>query len=639
MSELRVIEEILDRTAQRRRWDRAWRGCWRGLLFGALLWIVVLAVYKVLPIPPDSILVAGMAGGLCALAGGLIGGWRRSTPLETARWVESRQALQERLSTALEAASSPTPNEWQLLVIHDAARHAGAVDPQRLLPFHLPKVSRWALLVLVLGAGLGFAPEYRSQAHLQKQADAANIRDTGKQLANLVRQNLKDRPPVLEPTQKAMENVAELGDKLAKVSLTRSEALRDLASATERLSQQQRELGKNPSLKPLERAARETGGGTISPSDLQKQMEALQKALGQTGLDADKLNQLQKDLQKLQQAASGLKDSLGNAAAREQMLEAMSELARQARDLGASLPNLEEAMAALQANQTDLFLKELEQASHDLEKLKQMAKALQQLKQQAAKLGKDLPEQLKHGQAQAAQATLSKMIERLKAGDLTQEEMQKMIEEVTRAIEPGNQYGRVGEFLKEGAQQMGRGQKPDAAQSLAKASEELQRLLDQLADAEALAATLAALDRAQMCVGTCQGWNQYQGPPRAGKGGKPGSGVGTWADESGWTYFNEEAGWDNSNVQRPDTEPRGQTERDDKLNPALDPTRVRGQMSPGSSMPSVTLKGISIKGQSTVDYETAAVAAQAEAQSALNQDQVPRAYRNTVRDYFDDLKK
>ena len=84
---------------------------------------------------------------------------------------------------------------------------------------------------------------------------------------------------------------------------------------------------------------------------------------------------------------------------------------------------------------------------------------------------------------------------------------------------------------------------------------------------------------------------------------------------------------------------RGQTDRDSNLNPSLLPTKVRGQMSPGGPMPSITLKGVSIKGQSTIQYQEAAASAQADAESALNQDQVPRAYQNTVRDYFDDLKK
>jgi hypothetical protein len=127
---------------------------------------------------------------------------------------------------------------------------------------------------------------------------------------------------------------------------------------------------------------------------------------------------------------------------------------------------------------------------------------------------------------------------------------------------------------------------------------------------------------------------------RWGHGGKPGGGVGTWADETGWTYFPDKMEqYDNSDVRRPDMDPRGHTERPDDLNPNLAPTKVRGQMSPGGPMPSITLKGLSIKGQSSVPYQEAAAAAQADAQSALNQDKVPRAYQGAVRDYFDDLKK
>jgi hypothetical protein len=56
-------------------------------------------------------------------------------------------------------------------------------------------------------------------------------------------------------------------------------------------------------------------------------------------------------------------------------------------------------------------------------------------------------------------------------------------------------------------------------------------------------------------------------------------------------------------------------------------------------MPSITLRGVSIKGQSKVDFQEAATAAQSDAQAALSQEQVPRAYQGAVRDYFDDLKK
>ena len=55
-------------------------------------------------------------------------------------------------------------------------------------------------------------------------------------------------------------------------------------------------------------------------------------------------------------------------------------------------------------------------------------------------------------------------------------------------------------------------------------------------------------------------------------------------------------------------------------------------------MPSITLRGVSIKGDSSVQFQEAVNAAQSDARNALNQDEVPRAYRDSVRNYFDDLK-
>ncbi len=111
-------------------------------------------------------------------------------------------------------------------------------------------------------------------------------------LVEFTRQTLEQRRPALEPAQKAVEMAADMGEKLTSAKLTRSEALRDLASVTEKLSQQAKELGQNPALKPLERAAREPGAGTQSAEELQQQMQAMQKALGNAAANGDKLDQL-----------------------------------------------------------------------------------------------------------------------------------------------------------------------------------------------------------------------------------------------------------------------------------------------------------------------------------------------------------
>jgi predicted nucleic acid-binding Zn-ribbon protein len=511
------------------------------------------------------------------------------------------------------------------------------------LPLNLPKVSRWVLVVLVLGAGLGFVPEYRSKSAMQKQADQQNIKETGRLLAELTRHNLEKRPPAFEPTQKSMEAVSALGDQLTKQTLTRSDALKDLANVAEKLKDQLKELGKDPGLKRMEQAARSSSGGdSQTAAGLQKQIDSLQKQLGAPTGAPDALDKLQKNLEKLQQAAKGMadKNSTGSDAERQKLSDSLSALSKQMQSMGLQLPQLDDAINALAANQTDLFLKDLEAATTDLEKMREMAKGLQQLQQQMEKLGKDLAEQLKNGQPEIAQQTLQKMITQLNSANLKQEQLQKILDDVSKAVDPAGNYGKVAEHLKAATGQMKANDKSGAAQSLAAASKELDSLMQQMGDAQELSATLDAMNQASMCIGTGQCWRMCKGPPRAGHGGKPGTGVGTWADENAEWNGESTAGWDNSSVVRPDSEGRGQTDRGDgALNDALKPTKVKGQFTPGGPMPSITLKGVSIKGQSKVDYEQAATAAQSDAESALSQEKVPRAYQGAVKDYFDDLKK
>src|SRR5256885_6021569 len=601
MSEIQLIQSTLERTARRRRWQRGWRAFWQGLFAGAALWLFVLGLYKLLPLPEPTLTIAALAAAALMPIGFLVGFWRKPSLVETARWVDERQHLQERISTALEVVATSVAETWQHLVLSDAAGRVRDFDAGKSLPYHLPRLARWSLLLLVVGFTLGFVPEYRSKAYLQKKKEAEIIKDTGKQLAELTRRSLERRPPALEPTQKALDSVKELGDLLAKVSLTRTEALRDLASATEKLKDQGKDLAKDPALRKLEQAARSpTGRSPTSNADLQKQIDSMQKQLGNPDATPDALDKLQKELQKLQQAAAGLpgNDSAGQQQ-KEQMSQSLADLAKKAQELGLSLPSLEEAIKALENSQIDQLLKDLKMTEMDLEKMQAMAKALQELEKQQAQLGKDLAEQLDKGQAEAAMQTLQKMIDQLKKGNLTEDQLKKILEETDKAVKPGSQYGKVGDFLKAAAGKMQNSDKPGAAKSLADASDELKRLLDQLGDAQSLMASLDALQKAQMCIGNCLGWGQCLAKvPRAGKGGRPGRGVGTWSDDNGWlTYAEMTERWDNSGLQRPDMAPRGESDRGEgELSDALVPTKVKGQISPGGQMPSITLQGVSIKG-------------------------------------------
>lgn len=643
MSEIEIVKSVLEKTARRRRWERSWRGACQGLLIGGVIWLLALGAHKLAPIPEIILALAGWIAGASILLGFALGWWQTESLLQTARWVDARRNLQERLSTTLEMANSASTGMWQRLLAIDAAKSVEKLNAKQLLPFSLPETSRWALLVLLVAFGLGFVPEYRTKAFVQTRRDAEIIRETGRHLVELTRRNLEQRPPALEPTRKALETVAELGDQLTKAQLTRNDALKDLANVTEKLKAEAKDLGKNPALKPLERMSRSSNrGSAASSAELHKQIDALREALGNKTAEPEALEKFKQKLQQAKEAAGGLPDKDGAArdAAKDDLAQSLSNLSKEARDLALSLPSLDEAIAALAASQIDQLLKDLDVAETSLEKLQAMAQALEQLQMTAQKLGKDLAEQLHNGQAEAAQTTLEKMVAQLKSSGLTPGQMKPILDEVTKAITPAGQYGKVADFLKQGAQQMQRGEKVAAAQSLADAAKELESLLAQLDDAKSLMATLDALQRAQMAIGNGQKWGQGK-TPRAGQGGGVGAGVGTWADESPWLDVSEiKDRWDNSGVVRPDQEGRGVADRGDaQLADNLAPTKIKGQINPNGPMPSITLRGVSIKGMSKVDFREVATAAQSDAQSALSQDQVPRAYQSAVRDYFDDLKK
>jgi hypothetical protein len=167
-------------------------------------------------------------------------------------------------------------------------------------------------------------------------------------------------------------------------------------------------------------------------------------------------------------------------------------------------------------------------------------------------------------------------------------------------------------------------------------------MMGELGDAQSLLASLESLQQAAMCIANGQGYCESKngGFGQGRKTGKSQSGVGTWTDENSWDYPEMVDSWDNTGIERPDMDGKGVSDRGDgQLADALAPTKIKGQITPGGPMPSITMKGVSIKGTSKVQVEEMAAAAQSDAQAALNQDQVPRAYQNAVRNYFDDLKE
>ena len=639
MKDRKLVEEKLMHAGKRRRWQRSWMGLWKGFFWGALLWLTTLIVFKLFPVPFEVLAWSGVAWATITIIGPARSLFKPVDLGETAQWVDDQCKLKERFTAALEFQERET---WGNFILKDAKQFIEQIKPRNLVCFKLPSAAKWSVLVLAVSVGLGFAPEYRSEAYTEKKREEAIIKNTGKQLVTFIRQEIKKRPPALKPTESAMADVAELATQLSKGKLKRSNALRNLAKVTEKLKKEHTSLDRKPALKRMQKAAR-TPAESASPKNLnamQKRMDTLKQQMGENATPSSDLQEMQRELDQLKQTASGLQSPEGgmNEALKQSLTQQLGEMAQRAAQTGISSEQLEAALANLKSGDLEKFLKNLSDAQIDMEKTAQMSSELQNLQKQMDQIGKNLAEQLEKGQSTFARQNLMDKSNKLTSGQLSEEELQKMLKELQNAIPEATDYGIVQDFLKKASIQMQQGNEAGAAKSLQMAADELEKLMDQFGDMQSLMASLENLATAKMSVGNGMSWGQSN-KPGFKPGGKPGKGVGTWGEEGGtWQNKLPQQAADNSGVTRPEMTGKGPTDRGEgKLVDGLTSTKVKGQFNPGAPMPSITLKGLSIKGQSRVEFTESVTSAQEDAQSALSQQRVPRAYQTTVRDYFDEL--
>lgn len=643
-NDIQVIRAALLKTLSRWRLVAGWRTAWLALFIASLAWLTVLLTYKVLPLPES---VLGWAG-LIALAllplGFLIGFLKAPSLMETARWVDQHHHSKEKLSTALEWTEQKKDDDWNRTLLKEASKCAQDLNPRHLLPYRLPKLSRWILLTLAAGFGLGFVPEYRSKDFKDKQAAAPYMKEAGRELEALSRKSLKE-PPRLESTQEILEDLEKLGSELRNVKLNRDQALQKIASAAERIREETRKLNDDPAMKKMKELARSrsAANNTGNQSEQNNPSPSLNSP-GKNGTNPDALESLRKKLDSLMAQAQEAAQS-GNPMSQKElsnMMDAMSALSQEALDLGADLDSLDAAFSALKSGEVDRFLQNLEMASLDLEKMIEMAKQFKEMQAQSQKTGEDLAEQLEFGQMSQAAARLNKMAAKLDTRSLTEQEKEALLQELQKALDPADKYpDELSDLLQQAMAEMKSGKNPQAAGSLQKAAELLKELDQQMQNADSLAECLNGLKTASMCIGNGMSWSQCQsqyGSFGNKKGG--GAGVGTWADEGieidPASIVQQRV--DNSGIKQGTLDPKGVSDRGEGKAPeGMIPDKLRGRMTPGGPMPSITLKGVSVRGQSRVEYQESVISAQDAAQSALNQDEVPKAYRNAVRNYFDDL--
>ena len=614
---------------------------WAGLFICVCIWLISLVSHKLFPIPLVSFFWAAIIGLIFPLAGLIWGFAKNFSPLETARWLDKEKGLKERLSTAIELSETNLSSPWDELVISDAARAVDKIETRSLLPLRLPGQCNWILLVLIACFVLGFVPEHRSKNYLDLQRDAMVIKDVGENLEILTNWQIKESPPNFEASTAVLDSVEALGKEFQNGKLIRKDALAKLSSISEKLRSEINNAPPVPSLRDKASFPKD-GLPTSSPSDMQKRLSELEESFG-TGknISTEKFDALKSTLEAIKNAASDLSDAdtdKGNQS-RLDIAESLSKLSSTTKKLGLDIPNIEKALDALNSSNIDQFLSNINYSAQDLDKLAELSEAIENLQMDIDSIGKDLAEQLEKGQIFAALNRLEDMINQLESSQLTDLNLQEMIEELQLSLSPAENYGTCAQSLSNAKDSAKSGNKSAAAQSLADAKEELKNMLKQIADSQNLMQSLQNLERAQIAIGNCQAFSTTQRPGFSPDNNNPGAGVGTWGNDNLQLSPDQISDqWDNSGIQRPDTSPQGFSSRKNNTPNNLIPSRVKGQINSMGRMPSISLRGVSIKGDSKVQFQEAVSAAQSNARRALNQDKVPRAYRDSVRDYFDDLK-
>jgi len=639
MSEKQQIEVAVRKARQRRYLIAIWNNLWKAGLWGAIVWILGIALFKLFPLPvefPQWALWAGI--GVCALRL-LPALFLRPSMLDTARWVDERQSLKERLSTALEfEGKSGSDPQWTELMLRDAARHAKSVNPAQLLPWKFPRLARWTLLAVAIGLGLGFVPEYRSKAFKQEELTKPHMEEVGKEIVRVVKQETQKRP-FIEPEAEALMREAEMfGKALQSGTLTRAKALEQISSLADRLRKETENLSRDPSLERMRNAARDPLQSEASAGENMNRMNQMASKVGQNPDEAGKkLAQMQQKLSELKKQAEGLNDSSAAAAQAQmaQMASDMAALQQMANEMSLDMEGLDAAMEALQNSDIDQFLEDIGYATQDIEKLAEMAKALKKMQME---FGADLGEQLRMGQPSIAKANIESMKKRVDQGFLSPSEQLKMLSELQNALDPAGLYTeRLQSELSKAAEALDNKNNSAASKALAAAADELEQLIQQAQDCQSLASAFNTMKMGQLSLSQCKGLGQCQNPGLSPFGGPGlGRGMGRIPRLGEWSY----QAFDGALPSVRDMElggytPEDMTDREVALPENMQRERVKGQFSQGGQMPSMSMKDVYIRGSSDVSFQAGAgVATQGEETSSQNQGRIPKAYQGVVRDYF-----
>lgn len=645
------IEAVISRAQSgiflKRCWDRFWMSSLWGLAIAAT-WLIL---FKLLPIVESYQWPVFSALFGIVFACVMLSGIRYPGKSEAAAFLDLKQGLDERISTAYEyATSNRSPeNDWTRLLIQDACSRIQSIDWHKLVTFSFPRSAKWIPVLGLAILGMGFIPEWRTEEFAKEAEFRELAQDTGKELAKVLKARLHEQPEDAEELSETLiQDGLDLAENLKKTKLKKADALRKLDDLSDKVREQAMRLHNDPSQKRLSDAAEKNAAmSSNEASDMVNAMKEMEDKLGDLQSNQKELSDLSDKMQDLQDLAQSMQASLSDptSADSQAMEKALEDLAKAMEDLGMDSNALKEALEALKNGDAEEFADKMDFATKDLEKMLEMAKALQDMQQE---IGKDLAEQLEKGQLPAAIANLEDMIEKLNQGNMTDAERQEMVQELLEAAEKLEGFPQLQNQLMEAAAAAQAGEDSEAAQQLAQAAQELNNLMKEIQNAQNMEEVLAALNKAGNSLAGNKKWGALgkgnqpggmpgMGAPGPGEGDGLGGGFGTWSDGSAPLPQQKSQLYDQSGMSQKELEARGITDRGENFESIrFSPDQVKGDLSPGSAMPSIPLHGLHMKGQSKATYQEVIQVINDSEAGSVDQTKIPRFYQESVKSYFDE---
>ena len=397
------LETQLRRARWRLLWQRGMEHLARSLCGAAFVAVaIIFIVERHWPTGLTPAVWCAICTGAALVVAGMLTWITRASPLDTAREIDCRFTLHERVATALSLSIDERDTPAGQAVLADATRNVERLPIAERFGFTWGRWVTWPLLPILTGLILlYFLPPVVQRPAIanQQQANAAvDVQRSSQQL----KKQLEERKR--EAESKGLKEAEDLFGKLERTTeeiaregqTDRKQALIKLNDLQQQLEERQRELA---------------GAGAVKQQ--LEQLRQLQQGPADRMLDAIKQGDLQRAGAELNQLREKLADNKLDDAAREQLQKQLEQVQQK---LQAAAEAKQRAIDELQKKRdeakADGRREEAEQLQQQLDQLRQQQGDGQQLEQLAQQLGK-AAEAMKQGQNQQAAEHLQQLGEQL----------------------------------------------------------------------------------------------------------------------------------------------------------------------------------------------------------------------------------